>query len=543
MLAPRLAALLALLLVSTAWLTRDASEERFARRPVPAAVQVASVTGLAAQEAADGSWVVSARYAYSGEPAGAVVSVRPVGGKGVAPASSPSAIPPRPAQPGSHEIRFELGRPATTDAWDGVEVRLEALVGNSVQTLAHRELDQVLRWRPPEAIAAEREMAGRTPGQAVARAAELIDAGATAEAEAMLSTLLAREPGLARANVELARVALKRQPGPDGARRAEPLLQQALRLDPGSAKARTLLANVYAYQGRFPEAKAQLEAASRTDPLDLWIWTGWGQLLEMQDQWQPALAKYRAAIALKPRDAGELLAKKQAYARALALLDLAGDDAALDTLHRLRAAEFGDADCAAVHDERFRLLRAQAEPEVVLSRLHAVPASACDPATVREAMGVAEYLLAGSHGAGQAVPMIEQAKLKSPVTARLLYELAWSERGSAVIRHLLASGVAIDQKDAQHNTALTYALDTGRVEAARRLLALGARTTALVGPEDLPVALVPVFNRDAQGILLMRRSGVDYAVLRYRGLTAVEHARKIHDARLLDMLGTSRPPS
>jgi hypothetical protein len=196
-----------------------------------------------------------------------------------------------------------------------------------------------------------------------------------------------------------------------------------------------------------------------------------------------------------------------------------------------------------VHDARFRLLRGQAEPDAVLARLRAVPASACNPAAVDEAMGLVAYFVAGAYPAGQAAPMMEKAKLQAPVTARLLYELAWSERGGAVIRQLLASGVAIDQKDAQRNTALAYALDTGRVEAARRLLALGARTTALVGPEDLPVALVPVFNRDAAGILLMRNSGVDYAVLRYRGLTAVEHARKIHDARLLDMLGTPRSRS
>ena len=543
MLARRLAALLVLLLVSTAWLRQDTGGERAALRATPAPAQTASITGLSAQETQDGHWVVDVRYSYGGDPVGAEISLRPLVGTGAAPVSTPSANPPRAAQRGTHDARFDLARPSATEAWDDVEVRLEALVGTQLHTLASRKLGQALRWRPPEVIAAERELAGRSPEQAVARAAELIDTGGIAQAEAMLSAVLAREPGLAQAHVEAARAALKRDPGPNGARVAEPLLGEALRLDPGSVRARTLLANVYAYQQRFAQAQSQLEAAAKADPLDLWVWTGWGQLLEMQGQLQPAVAKYRRAIALQPRNGGEVIAKKQAYARALGLLDLAGDDVALDEVHRLRVAEFGDADCARVHDSRFRLLRGQAEPQLVLARLRAVPAAACNEATVHEAEGLVAYFVAGGAPAEQAGPQLAQAKLQAPVTARLLYELAWSERGSAVLRQLLASGVAIDQKDAQNNTALTYALDTGRVEVARRLLALGARPTALVGPEDLPVALVPVFNRDAPGILLMRRSGVDYATLRYRGITAFEHARKIHDARLLEMLGPSRSPS
>ena len=91
-------------------------------------------------------------------------------------------------------------------------------------------------------------------------------------------------------------------------------------------------------------------------------------------------------------------------------------------------------------------------------------------------------------------------------------------------------------QDNQRMDALTYALASGDIAAARRLIAIGARTDALIGAEQMPVALVPVLNADVAGIALMQKSGVDYAKLRFRGATALDWARQQGDEQVLNAL-------
>jgi hypothetical protein len=52
----------------------------------------------------------------------------------------------------------------------------------------------------------------------------------------------------------------------------------------------------------------------------------------------------------------------------------------------------------------------------------------------------------------------------------------------------------------------------------------------------MPVALLPVFSRDAGAIRLMQRSGIDYTKLRFQGATAIDYARSQGDDKLLQLL-------
>jgi ankyrin repeat protein len=123
-----------------------------------------------------------------------------------------------------------------------------------------------------------------------------------------------------------------------------------------------------------------------------------------------------------------------------------------------------------------------------------------------------------------------------PSGPRLMYRLAANEHTLPAARRLLAAGERVDQLDNQQLNALAHALQEGDHAAARRLLQLGARPATPIGGGNLPVALLPVMNRDLRGIRLMQQFGVDYATLRYQGMTALEHAKQTGDRALLEAL-------
>jgi hypothetical protein len=143
--------------------------------------------------------------------------------------------------------------------------------------------------------------------------------------------------------------------------------------------------------------------------------------------------------------------------------------------------------------------------------------------------------------AGSSTPdrqeLLHQARVFLPAGPKVLYLLASSDRTVGAAKQLVAGGEAIDQRDNAQINALAYALQAQEHTTARRLLQLGARTDTPVGFDDMPVALIPVLARDLEGVKLMRQSRVDYSKLRYRGATAVDHAKQIGDRQLLEALG------
>lgn len=94
-----------------------------------------------------------------------------------------------------------------------------------------------------------------------------------------------------------------------------------------------------------------------------------------------------------------------------------------------------------------------------------------------------------------------------PGGPRVLYQLAASERTVAAVQPLKATGEAIDPLDNRKFNALAYALERRDLEAARRLLRL------------------------------MRQFKVDDSKLRFQGSTAIDHAKRMGDRRLLEALG------
>ena len=54
--------------------------------------------------------------------------------------------------------------------------------------------------------------------------------------------------------------------------------------------------------------------------------------------------------------------------------------------------------------------------------------------------------------------------------------------------------------------------------------------------DAIPVALLPVSSRNLAAIAFLRRAGVDYSKLRYRGATVVDLIRETGDIVLLQAL-------
>ena len=118
-----------------------------------------------------------------------------------------------------------------------------------------------------------------------------------------------------------------------------------------------------------------------------------------------------------------------------------------------------------------------------------------------------------------------------------LYLLAESQRTVAAAEALIASGERIDQRDNEGLTALGHALQEGHLEAAKRLLKLGARADAPVGPLGMPLALLPVMDGNIPAVRLMREYGIDYTKLHFRGATAFDFAKQSGNRDLLNALG------
>ena len=140
-------------------------------------------------------------------------------------------------------------------------------------------------------------------------------------------------------------------------------------------------------------------------------------------------------------------------------------------------------------------------------------------------------------GSREGPEALRRARVELPVGPRLFHLLAETDRTAAVAKQLVAAGEDISMQDNNRMDALAYALTSGDAKAAGRLLAAGARPDSRVGPEQMPVALVPVLMGDTEAVALLQRAGVNYSQLRFRGLTALDVARQRQDEAMVRALG------
>ena len=228
-------------------------------------------------------------------------------------------------------------------------------------------------------------------------------------------------------------------------------------------------------------------------------------------------------------------ARRSAYVALLRLLEQRNDLDGMDTLHARRVEEYG-AGCYAAEYAGFKLHQrhdAQGAIDVARSGLN----GACADRPSRQILGLASYAKWAESNGAEAADALNQGRAFLPAGPRLLHLLASHDSTLPAAKKLVADGENVDQKDNDGMTALALALQGDELDAAQRLLDLGAGLETPVTTGNIPVALLPVMDGNYPAIALLRRAGVDYSKLRYRGQTAVELVKEaVNDAALLEAM-------
>jgi tetratricopeptide (TPR) repeat protein len=499
-----------------------------------------AVSGLSVKQGAGGAWTADFDYYYTGAPhfAALRIDLLPQATASNSPQYSERWMTFLPSpQPGSHHVSATIAYPRGQGTSHQVVVKLlRELLGDEV--IASQPIDKVIDWPDFQAWVRDQQVAQNSPENNLKHAIALIDsedASQLREAKSIIEKLISQNPRLDAGYVELARITMKTNWGPEGLHQAETLLSSALQIQPDSANTKILLGYVYAHEHRFDQAEKLFADVARSNPPNLWLWTNWGESLEMQGKTDQAIPKYREAITRPMTHDTYDRARANAYQSLLALLEKRKDLDGMEALYKQRMAEFGPGSCYSTDYARFKLqVRGDTQGAIDLAR--GALNQNCEDSPARQVLGLAEYVKWADSTGPQRSDALNQARIYLPAGPLPLYLLAASERTTTAAKQLIATGERVDQPDNEGMTALAYALQNGDSAAAKRLLALGAQPDTAVGPLRMPVALIPVMEGNIDAVRTLRQAGVDYSKLRYRGATAADLAKASGNKELLDLL-------
>lgn len=402
---------------------------------------------------------------------------------------------------------------------------------------------QTIKWPDKRIWDADQSIRRDGPSASLAKAVQLIDQGHQAELESartLLERLLLQDGKMTAAYIEMARVSMKTNWGPEGLLQARRYLDSALSTDAANVNALILRGYVSAHQGHYKDAEADFLNASRSNPPNLWLWSNWGELLVMQGKTDEAIKMYLKAVTHPPTHDTYDRARADAFENLIALYGKKRDLDALEKMHQNRVRDFGDVGCYVVSYALFEIQERDA-PDVAIDLLKDAIQSDCEGYSAKEALGLAYYLKWSRASEPDRMAYMNRARVYFPVGARLFYKLGSSATTLKVATALTRSGENVDQKDNNGMTALAYAVERRDHETASRLAKAGASPIATIGEQAVPIALVPVFNNDLAGIRLMKRLGVNYSSIHFQGVTAMSYARKTGNKKMLDALGNLSP--
>lgn len=351
-------------------------------------------------------------------------------------------------------------------------------------------------------------------------------------ARKLLERLLVKDPKSAQAYVELARIAMKSNWGAEGLRQADSLLRSALQVQPLYPNALILQGYVFTQQGRFGEAESAFKAVSNAEVKNPWLWSNWGELLAKQGKTEGAIAKYRKAAEYKLTGDGYDQAIIEAYEQLLTLLSDRKDFDGMEILHAQRAKDFYPESCAGARYAHFKLMQRN---DYVSAIAIAEDAAKTGCKSANQVLGLAYYTAWALSRDSDRNDQLNRARIYFPAGANLIYGLAGSDYTSVAIKQLKAIGESVDQPDNEGMTALAHALNNRAYESVVRLIRLGAKPDALIGPQAFPVAFIPIFSKDYEGVRTLKKSGVDYSKLRFQGATASDLSNKIGDPKLIEL--------
>jgi tetratricopeptide (TPR) repeat protein len=491
-----------------------------------------SISNLVVTQRESGEWQVSFDYFHRGRAMWIESDVDGLQGHEPMP-HAPARL--HKLERGAGHATLDLAHPGPMTASRQVVVVMR---GTQPEPLASARVDHLIQWPDFYEYQETTEFWKRSPEVNLERAVMLIDSGgadAYAMAKKILERLVQRDPSLEPAYIELARIAMKTNWGPEGLHHAEGLLSSALQIKPDSVNAKILLGYVYTHQNRYRPAEKLFAEAAALDPPNLWLWANWGEALAKQGKFEQAAAKYREAVDRPKSLVTYERARADAYTRLLALLERKKDLDGMEALYKNGVVAFGESSCHSLKYARF-LLQRRGNPQGAIDLARKSLDVCCCEENARQILGLAHYV-AWSKGEGAArMESLNQARIYLPPGAKAMYLLAASETTAKAAAQLVASGENIDNKDNDRLNALAHAIENDDEATARRLLRMGASPATQVGYGDVPVALMPVMSGNLELVKLMRQFGADYGKLTYQGATAFDFAKQTGDSDLLQAL-------
>jgi tetratricopeptide (TPR) repeat protein len=445
------------------------------------------------------------------------------------------------AQRGKNEVEVLVGRPQN-NMEAATTKRVFVALGSTMGPSVHQFVDFPIEWPDFYTYINHEKNKSKTVEELYQISVAKIDEGrlrSTEEAKSLLEQIVLRRPDFVPAYIELARVAMTINRGPVGLEQAEKHLASAFQLDPESANAKVLLGYVYAHQNRYAEAASQFQSAAKQGTRNLWLWSNWGQLYLMQHKSPQAIEKYLQAVdGARTYDTYDH-ARLEAYEQLFALLDRAKQYDRMEALYKKRAEEFEKYACFVADYGSFRLRRF-GDYESAIEKLSHAAKNGCDSKSARQSLGIAYYYAWSSLSGAEQVAALAQARVFFPEGPELLYELARDDRTSKLIPRLVTGSSSWRASDDEELNALGRALKNEDIDAARRLMKLGARLDDPMGPRKVPVAFVPFMVESVVGVRFVVDSGADLTRITFEGTSLAQLAARAVNPEISEIAKKSK---
>lgn len=449
-----------------------------------------------------------------------------------------------PIQKGDNTVKIEIQRPyMPQEEFTSKKVVVSFYNGydGTVGSTTKKEIDYNIAWISQMKYESDRALAKKSNEELYAEAVTLIDKSENeitlSNAKLNLERLLIRDPAFIPAYPELARIAMKTNWNAEGLKQAEDYLSLGLAQNPRHANSHVLLGYVYTHQNKLEAAQKEFETAAKIGTDNLWLWSNWGELYRMQDEQDKAIAMYLKALeGQRPFNTYDR-ARLDAYRKLLVMLDKKDNVAQAEPLYVKRADEFSDMPCLRSEYAAFMIYNHR-DYEGALAQAHKAMTNGCNTDWSRQVMGIAYYVgwLKGKEE--QRAAYLTQAKLLFPASPQLLFRLAVNEQTAEVLDALASLSINIDVRDSANLNALSYALMQNDVDAARRLIGHGAKLSEIVGEQEYPVAMTPIFYQHVEGVQLLLDEGINLSALTFRGQSAVDYAVKSQNSEIIRLVKT-----
>lgn len=440
---------------------------------------------------------------------------------------------PHEVMPGRHSVKVELNRPNEPEGAFSTH-SLRAQIAEGARHLVDEVRQQRIDWPSSVTYQRQRMFARYSNEQLLEFAEERIDEGSAAArqvAREYLEKIVLEEPERVEVYKQFARIAMAEQFNTQGLSEARNHLDTALQIDPNYADGYIVRGFVLAHLRHFDESEADFLKAETLGVKNLWIWNNWAVKEMLQGNKSRALGLYRRTLSGDKPKGRNQRARINAFENLLFHLDDGQHLDEMEALHQQRLSEFSERSCLYSEYAAYLLTQRQ-DYQRAIENGHKALDGGCRDSAARHTLGIAYYV-----GSMEKPALLGRARVFNPEGAGLYWGLAQLPQAEPLLQRYRSQ---IDSADGRGFTALAYALENGDLLAARRLMAQGASLDREIGQEKYPMALLPVFRGNAEGVRFFIEQGIDYARVEYRGIPALGYAQQGGNEEIITLLNGQR---